>query len=102
MTLPFMAVGAVGVVSVASNVIPKGITELVNNFLGERPTDAMRVHLRYFQLFKDLFLESNPIPVKTALNLMGMIDAEFRLPLCEMSTANREQLSRTLRALKLI
>ena len=102
MTLPFMAVGAVGVVSVASNVIPKGITELVNNFLGERSTDAMRVHLRYFQLFKDLFLESNPIPVKTALNLMGMIDAEFRLPLCEMSTANREQLSRTLRALKLI
>ena len=62
----------------------------------------MRVHLRYFQLFKDLFLESNPIPVKTALNLMGMIDAEFRLPLCEMGTANREQLIRTLRALKLI
>ena len=102
MTLPFMAVGAVGVVSVASNVIPKGITELVNNFLGERSTDAMRVHLRYFQLFKDLFLESNPIPVKTALNLMGLIDAEFRLPLCEMGNSNREQLSRTLRALKLI
>jgi 4-hydroxy-tetrahydrodipicolinate synthase len=102
MTLPFMAVGAVGVVSVASNIIPKPMTELVNNFLRERPTDSMRVHLRYFQLFKDLFLESNPIPVKTALNLMGMIDAEFRLPLCEMGTANREQLSRTLRALKLI
>ena len=102
MTLPFMAVGAVGVVSVASNIIPKPITELVNGFLEERPTDSMRVHLRYFQLFKDLFLESNPIPVKTALNLMGMIDAEFRLPLCEMGTANREQLSRTLRALKLI
>jgi 4-hydroxy-tetrahydrodipicolinate synthase len=102
MTLPFMAVGAVGVVSVASNIIPRPMTELVNNFLGERPTDSMRVHLRYFQLFKDLFLESNPIPVKTALNLMGMIDAEFRLPLCEMGTANREQLSRTLRALKLI
>ena len=102
MTLPFMAVGALGVVSVASNIIPKPITELVNGFLEERPTDSMRVHLRYFQLFKDLFLESNPIPVKTALNLMGMIDAEFRLPLCEMGTANREQLSRTLRALKLI
>ena len=102
MTLPFMAVGAVGVVSVASNIIPKPMTELVNNFLRERPPDSMRVHLRYFQLFKDLFLESNPIPVKTALNLMGMIDAEFRLPLCEMGTANREQLIRTLRALKLI
>ena len=102
MTLPFMAVGAVGVVSVASNIIPRAMTELVNNFLAGRPTDSMRIHLRYFQLFKDLFLESNPIPVKTALNLMGMIDAEFRLPLCEMGTANREQLSRTLRALKLI
>jgi len=102
MTLPFMAVGAVGVVSVASNIIPKPMTELVNNFLGERPTDSMRVHLRYFQLFQDLFLESNPIPVKTALNLMGLIDAEFRLPLCEMGNSNREQLSRTLRALKLI
>ena len=102
MTLPFMAVGAAGVVSVASNIIPKPMTELVNNFLGERSTDSMRVHLRYFQLFKDLFLESNPIPVKTALNLMGLIDAEFRLPLCEMGNSNREQLSRTLRALKLI
>jgi 4-hydroxy-tetrahydrodipicolinate synthase len=102
LTLPFMSVGAVGVVSVASNVIPKPMTELVRNFLDGRATDSMRVHLRYFQLFKDLFIESNPIPIKTALNLMGMIEAEFRLPLCEMGDANREQLSRTLRALKLI
>jgi 4-hydroxy-tetrahydrodipicolinate synthase len=62
----------------------------------------MRVHLRHFRLFKDLFIESNPIPIKTALNLMGMIEPEFRLPLCEMGDANREQLARTLRALKLI
>jgi 4-hydroxy-tetrahydrodipicolinate synthase len=102
LTLPFMSVGAVGVVSVASNAIPKAMTELVSNFLDGRATDSMRVHLRYFQLFKDLFIESNPIPIKTALNLMGMIQAEFRLPLCEMGNANREQLSRTLRTLKLI
>jgi 4-hydroxy-tetrahydrodipicolinate synthase len=102
LTLPFMAVGAVGVVSVASNIVPKQMTELVSNFLGGRATDSMRIHLRYFQLFKDLFLESNPIPVKTALNLMGMIEGEFRLPLCEMGNANREQLSRTLRTIKLI
>jgi 4-hydroxy-tetrahydrodipicolinate synthase len=102
LTLPFMAVGAVGVVSVASNIVPKPITELVSNFLEGHPTDAMRIHLRYFQLFKDLFIESNPIPVKTALNLMGMIEGEFRLPLCEMGNANREQLSRTLRTIKLI
>jgi 4-hydroxy-tetrahydrodipicolinate synthase len=102
LTLPFMAVGAVGVVSVASNVVPKPMKELVCNFLEGHPTDSMRVHLRYFQLFKDLFIESNPIPVKTALNLMGMIEGEFRLPLCEMGNANREQLSRTLRTIKLI
>ena len=102
LTLPFLSVGAVGVVSVASNIVPKPMTELVGNFLEGHPSDSMRLHLRYFRLFKDLFIESNPIPVKTALNLMGMIEAEFRLPLCEMGNANREQLSRTLRALKLI
>jgi 4-hydroxy-tetrahydrodipicolinate synthase len=101
-TLPFMAVGAVGVVSVASNIIPKPMTELVANFLEGRPSDSMRIHLRYFRLFKDLFIESNPIPIKTALHLMGMIEPEFRLPLCEMSAANREQLSRTLSAMKLL
>jgi 4-hydroxy-tetrahydrodipicolinate synthase len=101
-TLPFMAVGAVGVVSVASNIIPKPMAELVSNFQEGRPTDSMRIHLRYFRLFKDLFIESNPIPIKTALHLMGMIEPEFRLPLCEMSAANREQLSRTLSALKLL
>ena len=101
-TLPFMAVGAVGVVSVASNIIPKPMAELVSNFLEGRSTDSRRIHLRYFRLFKDLFIESNPIPIKTALHLMGMIEPEFRLPLCEMSAANREQLSRTLSALKLL
>ena len=100
--LPFMAVGAVGVVSVASNIIPKPMAELVSNFLEGRSTDSRRIHLRYFRLFKDLFIESNPIPIKTALHLMGMIEPEFRLPLCEMSAANREQLSRTLSALKLL
>jgi 4-hydroxy-tetrahydrodipicolinate synthase len=102
LTLPFLSVGAVGVVSVASNIVPKPMTELVGNFLEGHPADSMRLHLRYFRLFKDLFIESNPIPVKTALNLMGIIEAEFRLPLCEMGNANRERLSGTLRALKLI
>jgi len=102
LTLPFLSVGAVGAVSVASNIVPKAIKELIGGFLEGRPADSMRVHLRHFRLFKDLFIESNPIPIKTALNLMGMIQAEFRLPLCEMGDGNREQLSRTLRALKLI
>ena len=71
LTLPFMAVGAVGVVSVASNVIPRQITDMVNAFLAGRSADALKLHLRYFQLFKDLFIESNPIPVKTALVFDG-------------------------------
>jgi 4-hydroxy-tetrahydrodipicolinate synthase len=102
LTLPFLAVGAVGVVSVVSNVIPKQITELVNAFLAGRAADALKLHLRYYQLFKDLFLESNPIPVKTALFLMGMIENEFRLPLCELGKSNQEKLYDTLSSLKLV
>jgi 4-hydroxy-tetrahydrodipicolinate synthase len=102
LTLPFMAVGAVGVVSVASNVIPRQITDMVAAFLAGRSAEALKVHLHYFQLFKDLFIESNPIPVKTALYLMGMIESEFRLPLCEMGKANQGKLHETISALKLV
>jgi 4-hydroxy-tetrahydrodipicolinate synthase len=102
LTLPFMAVGAVGVVSVVSNVIPKQITDMVNAFLAGQAAEAQKLHLRYFRLFKDLFIESNPIPVKTALYLMGMIENEFRLPLCEIDKANRSKLHDTMAALKLV
>jgi 4-hydroxy-tetrahydrodipicolinate synthase len=102
LTLPFMAVGAVGVVSVASNVIPGQIAEMVNAFLAGRSSEALKIHLRYFQLFKDLFIESNPIPVKTALYLMGMIENEFRLPLCEIGKANQSKLHESLAAFKLV
>ncbi len=102
LTLPFMAVGAVGVVSVASNVIPRQIADMVNVFQAGRSADALKIHLRYFQLFKDLFIESNPIPVKTALYLMGMIENEFRLPMCEIGKANQSKLHETIAALKLV
>lgn len=101
-TLPFMAVGAVGVVSVASNIIPKQVSEMVTFFLKGQAASAAELHLRYFRLFKDLFLESNPIPVKAAMHLLGMIQAEYRLPLCEMAAMNLEKLRSTLRALKLL
>jgi 4-hydroxy-tetrahydrodipicolinate synthase len=102
LTLPFMAVGAVGVVSVASNVIPRQITDMVNAFSAGRTAEALKIHLRYWQLFKDLFIESNPIPVKAALYLMGMIQNEFRLPLCEIGKTNQGKLHETLTNLKLI
>src|SRR3981081_3970224 len=73
LTLPFLAVGAVGVVSVASNIIPREIADLVNSFLVGKSAEAREIHLRYYRLFKDLFIESNPIPVKTALTLLGEI-----------------------------
>ncbi|MBV8815522.1 MAG: 4-hydroxy-tetrahydrodipicolinate synthase [Verrucomicrobia bacterium] len=102
LTLPFLIIGAVGVVSVASNVIPKQVTEMVNGFLAGRAQEARDLHLRWYPIFKDLFIESNPIPVKAALNLMGLIQAEYRLPLCEMSSTNLDRLKKTLAAAKLI
>jgi len=101
-TIPFMAVGAVGVVSVASNIIPKQVSEMVTFFLKGQAARAAELHLYYFRLFKDLFLESNPIPVKAAMHLLGMIQAEYRLPLCEMIATNLEKLRATMSALKLL
>jgi 4-hydroxy-tetrahydrodipicolinate synthase len=101
-TLPFMAVGAVGVVSVASNVIPAEVVQLVRAFRKGHCDDAREKHLHWLPLFKDLFIESNPIPVKAALHLMGYIEAEYRLPLCEMTALNLQRLQGTLQALKLL
>jgi len=102
LTIPFMAVGAVGVVSVASNIIPRAVSEMVESFLTGHIHEAKDLHLRWYPIFKDLFIESNPIPVKAALHAMGMIEAEYRLPLCEMQPANLDRLKRTLAAAKLI
>jgi 4-hydroxy-tetrahydrodipicolinate synthase len=102
LTIPFMAVGAVGVISVASNIIPRQMSEMVEAFLTGHAHEARDLHLRYYPLFKDLFIESNPIPIKAALHLMGMIEAEYRLPLCEMRPGNLDRLKRTLTAAKLI
>ncbi len=102
LTIPFMAVGAVGVVSVASNIIPRQVSEMVESFLTGHIHEAKDLHLRWYAIFKDLFIESNPIPVKAALHAMGMIEAEYRLPLCEMRPGNLDRLKRTLAAAKLI
>jgi 4-hydroxy-tetrahydrodipicolinate synthase len=98
LTLPFMSVGAHGVVSVASNVIPKEITQLVRAYSSGQPQAALKLHRKFYPLFKDLFLETNPIPIKTALAMMGMVEEEFRLPLAPMSLKNRETLKGTLKA----
>lgn len=98
LTLPFMAVGANGVVSVASNVIPKEVSHMVKAFAMGKPAVALKLHAKYYPLYKDLFIETNPVPVKAALAMMGIIEEEYRLPLVRMSPKNKDVLARTLNA----
>lgn len=96
LTLPFMSVGAQGVVSVASNIIPKQVSQMVKNYAAGKSAAALKSHTQYYPVFKNLFIESNPVPVKAALAMMGVITEEYRLPLVPMEPKNREILSRTL------
>jgi len=96
LTLPFMSVGAVGVVSVASNLFPAEICALVRAFESGDVTQGEKLHCKLFPLFKALFIEPNPVPIKTALNWRGAISGECRLPLCEMTEANQVRLRKTL------
>ena len=96
MTLPFMSVGAAGVVSVASNLFPAEVCLLVHAYQTGDVKSAKRLHRKMFPLFKDLFIEPNPVPVKTALGWRGAMSGEVRLPLCEMTAANQARLRKTL------
>jgi len=98
LTLPFMAVGAQGVISVASNVIPREVSQMVSAFVRGDARKAAQLHAKCYPLFKDLFLETNPVPVKAALAMMGIIAEEYRLPLVKMGDANRAKLKATLKA----
>jgi len=96
LTLPFMAVGAAGVVSVASNLFPSEVCALVRTCGAGDLKAAERLHRKFLPLFKDLFIEPNPVPVKTALGWRGAMSPEVRLPLVEMSEANQTRLRKTL------
>jgi 4-hydroxy-tetrahydrodipicolinate synthase len=98
LTLPFMAVGAHGVISVATNVIPKEVSRMVKAFAAGRVAEAQKIHAKYYPLFKDLFIETNPVPVKAALALMGAVQEEYRLPLVAMSAKNKDTLRATMKA----
>ena len=101
-TVAMMALGAKGVISVASNVIPKEIAELCKACLAGNFTPAEHIHMKYADLFSTLFIETNPIPVKTAMNMMGMHVGGFRLPLVEMQSANFTRLKNCLEKLNLL
>jgi len=98
LTVPFMSVGAQGVISVASNVIPLEVVQMVRAYASGDAKKALQLHQKYYPVFKDLFIETNPIPVKAALVMMGQIEEEYRLPLVPMAAKNRETLRATLKA----
>jgi 4-hydroxy-tetrahydrodipicolinate synthase len=100
--LPSMAAGAEGVISVASNIIPREMVRMIQAFTEGRAEEARGLHARFYPLFRDLTLETNPVPIKTAVSLAGRISGEFRLPLCEMAPANTAKLLATLRNLNLV
>jgi 4-hydroxy-tetrahydrodipicolinate synthase len=97
LTLPFMAVGAQGVISVASNVIPKEVSQMVKLFSAGKISAAMKLHEKFYPLFKDLFIETNPTPVKAALAMMKIIEEEYRLPLVPMNPKNWDVLRTTMK-----
>ena len=96
LTLPMMAVGATGIISVASNVIPAELSQMVKLALDGDFTAAAAYHKKYYAFFRDLFIESTPIPVKAALEIVGKGKAEYRLPLCELTPAHYEVLRATM------
>jgi 4-hydroxy-tetrahydrodipicolinate synthase len=102
MTLPFMSVGAVGVISVATNIIPKQIRQLVDAALANDFAAARAIHLKHLELFKTLFLEGNPVGIKTAMQLLNRDTGEMRLPLCEPTAPARDAIRKALANLGLL
>ena len=101
-TFPMMACGAKGVISVLANIMPKTVADLTDAFFAGDMDKARQLHLDTLKIGNAMFIESNPIPVKTALGLMGKCSSELRLPLCEMSAANKAKLEAIMKEYKLI
>lgn len=102
LTLPLMAIGGTGVISVVANIIPKDVADMCAAFEKGDVKKAESLHYKMLALTKSMFIETNPIPVKTAMGLMKMIDPEIRLPLCEMAPENKEKLIKAMKDYKLI
>jgi 4-hydroxy-tetrahydrodipicolinate synthase len=102
LTVPFMALGAHGVVSVASNIVPRPVAQIVQACARGHFAAALKLHDQYHPLFRDLFIESNPGPVKAALAMMGRIAEEYRLPLAPLAEKNRQALQATLQKFHLL
>jgi len=95
-TLPLLALGGKGVISVVANIVPAKVAAMCKAWLTGQHDEAKQIHYGLDPLNHAMFIETNPIPVKTALHLMGKIQEEFRLPLCEMSPGNKQALNKIL------
>lgn len=96
LTLPMMAIGAKGIISVASNIIPAEMKKMVDAAIAGDYNTARDIHMKYYCLFRDLFVESNPIPVKAAMAIKGMVDEVYRLPLCTIGDSARDTLIKAM------
>jgi len=97
LTLPIMSIGGVGIISVVANIVPADVAELVNAVLKGDLQKAKKMHYKLLPLIKAMFIETNPIPVKTAMGLLGMIEPQLRLPMCNMKEENLAKLKKALK-----
>ena len=101
-TLPLLCLGGVGAISVTANVVPADAAGMFDAFFAGKMEEALKFHFKMEPLHSAMFIETNPIPVKTSLALMGKIAEELRLPLCPMADANKEKLKKSLKDYGLI
>jgi 4-hydroxy-tetrahydrodipicolinate synthase len=97
LTLPLLSIGGAGIISVVANIVPKDVSDLVSEYERGNTKKAREIHYKLLPLIKAVFLETNPIPVKTAMGLLGMCAPDLRLPMCAMSAENLEKLKKALK-----
>ena len=102
LTLPLMAIGGKGVISVVANIAPRPMKKMIQAFEAGRLAEAEEMHLRLYPLCKAMFIETNPIPVKAAMRMMGMLNGELRLPLSPLSAGKEPELRSVLRSMGLL
>jgi 4-hydroxy-tetrahydrodipicolinate synthase len=97
LTLPVLSIGGIGIISVVANIVPRDVASLVSEFEKGNIKKAQELHFKLLPLIKAVFLETNPIPIKTAMGLLGMCEPDLRLPMCSMSPENLEKLKKALK-----
>jgi 4-hydroxy-tetrahydrodipicolinate synthase len=100
--IPTLALGGKGIISVAANIIPREISDLTSLFFAGKQSEALAIQLKYMDLIEKLFIEVNPVPIKTAMNILSMNAGVLRMPLVDLTPANREKLIASMKAVKLL